>query len=331
MWDNLLLSVFSQYQLDIPEEIYALESQIDEMTVTAEMLRPFAEMLSASTDLHFDFRVITDATTKEKQAELLQQIDQSVENSDAVVLDVTHGYRHLPILGLAAAKLISATKNAKIQDVIYGALDQQVDGETPVVSLVWVLELFNVISGMDEMSRCRNMRPLIKCFPPSLLREKIDQASYKLDVMRTEEAAHAAQVCLEAFHNEQGNLPVELELITQPLIDNLRQFKEFKRDTPDLLRMAKRALDEQDYLRSAVFLAEAIDLNREQQIRSDKRADRQLKCVRNWMAHAGELQDITAKEMREIMEVVASRKSLRSFLRKNIDRLSAGQPKLQSK
>lgn len=331
MWDNLLLSFFSQYQLDIPEEIYALEPQVDEMTVTAEMLKPFAEMLSASTDLHVDFQVITDATTKEKQAKLLQQIDQSVEKNDKVVLDVTHGYRHLPILGLAAAKLISATKNAEILDVIYGALDQQVDGKTPVVSLIWVLNLFSVISGMDEMSRCRNMRPLIKCFPPSLLREKLDQASYKLDVMRTEEAGRAAHQSLDAFHEEQGNLPIELELITQPLMDNLRQFKEFERNTPDLLRMAHRAVEEQDYLRCAIFLAEAIDLNREQQINSDKRADRKLKCVRNWMAHAGELQDVSKREMREIMEVVASRKSLRSFLMKNIDRLSAGQPKRQSK
>lgn len=312
-----MLSVFSQYQLGIPEEIYALESQIDEMTVTAEMVEPFAEMLSASTDLHFEFRVITDATTKDKQADLLQQIDGSVQNNDEVVLDITHGYRHLPILGLAAAKLISATKNAKIHDVIYGALDQQVNGETPVVSLHWVLRLLDVISSIDEMDRRHNIQPLVKCFSAGSLQNQLELVSYQLDVMRIDEASKSARRCQDMLKADQEKLPAELAIVSDMLSERLGKFTKVGRNPLDLLHMATLALEEKNYLRSSIFIAEAIELAKKWEIPGDETADQQLKDVRNWMAHAGKQRN----RNQAVKTAVASRKALGHFLQEHISRI----------
>jgi hypothetical protein len=71
----------------------------------------------------------------------------------------------------------------------------------------------------------------------------------------------------------------------------LRQFTKRQRDIPGLTNMAEAALQEKDYLRTAIFLAEAVEKARDQALPGDNAQDESIKKVRNALAHAGQFRD----------------------------------------
>lgn len=319
MWDAVADSFGERHGLGLTEAVLNLSDLVDRHQVTQQVLDQYGHDLSEGSGLKIRLLLITSASDAVNQSSILSQIESSVDAGDEVVLDVTHGYRHLPMIGLAAANLITAHKSAKIDDIKYGALDLTIDGITPVISLRWILKLFDAIGGMNEMSRRQNMRPLIECFPDGVLRSLFEDCAYKLDVMRIDEAALAARKCVDQLDRSADALPAELALIAGVLRERLLQFTKHSRSLLGLTQMAKLSLEEDDFLRTAVYLAEAADFAKAKGIPSDGDEDRRLKLVRNWLAHAGRL-TVTSND-RAVSEQVANRAQLRTFLRKHIDRL----------
>ncbi|MHA1595872.1 MAG: TIGR02221 family CRISPR-associated protein [Candidatus Baldrarchaeia archaeon] len=55
--------------------------------------------------------------------EIFDKIVGVIENRDTIILDITHGYRSLPLLILIALNYACILKNAKIEKIVYGALE----------------------------------------------------------------------------------------------------------------------------------------------------------------------------------------------------------------
>jgi CRISPR-associated Csx2 family protein len=85
---------------------------------------------------------------EEEQRAILEAIAGHVEPGEAVVLDVTHGLRHLPMLALASALLLRSVRGAQIEAIYYGALDMTRGGETPVLDLEGLLEIADLVVAM---------------------------------------------------------------------------------------------------------------------------------------------------------------------------------------
>jgi len=319
MWDALVDSFGAMRGVELSEEIFHLSDLVDRNQVSQGVLDRFSKVLSDGDRLKIRLSLITTATDPLSQGSILSEIESSVNAGDEVVLDVTHGLRHLPMIGLAAASLITSHKSARIDDIAYGALELTVDGVTPVISLRWIVKLFSAIGGMSEMSRRQNMRPLMECFPSGILRNLMEDAAYKLNVMRIDEASLAARKCVEQLDRCVNNLPPELALIAGVLRDRLLRFTKHSRSLLGLTQMAKLALEEDDFLRTAIYLAEAADIAIAKGVPGDDDEDRRLKLVRNWLAHAGRLQ--VSAEDRAVKTQIASRNQLRKFLSSHIDRL----------
>ena len=320
MWDVLADSFGADSETGLTETVMQLCDRVDAATIDQATLDRYAEELNAGRDRPLRLLLIPSAVDLQHQAEILNQIEGLVDRRDRVWLDVTHGFRHLPMIGLAASALVSSQKRAEIVEIAYGALDMTRDGQTPVVSLTWILNLLRANSGMTEMIRHQNPRPLIDCFPPGPLRESLDDIAYKLDVMRIDEAALAARAAIKQLESSLPDLSVDLQLLAGVLRDRLDRYARQSRTVKGLTQMARLALDQDDFLRASIFLSEAVDLADKHNVPGDIDQDDRLKAVRHWLAHAGKLN--VRREDRQVREWVSSRGNLRQFLSAQVDRLS---------
>ncbi len=320
MWDTLAESFGAVGEDALSDTVFKLSELVDSEQVTQAVLDTYATELSTATQAKIQLQLIPAAIDAVDQSTILTHVTRSIEESDCIYLDVTHGYRHLPMIGLAAAAVATSLRGATIEDIAYGALDMTRDGLTPVVSLKWILQLFRVLNGVNELTRGQHLRPLIECFPQGAVRNKLEKAAFQLDVMRIDDAARSVRDCLKLLSSSFDDLPVELQLVADLLRQRLEQFSRQQRTVQGLTRMAQLALDEDEFLRTAIFLSEAVELAIASDVPGDAVEDGRLKAVRNWLAHAGRLGSKSKDE--EIRECITSRSKLRKFFRKHIERLN---------
>ncbi len=83
-----------------------------------------------------------------------------------IVLDVTHGYRSLPVLSLIAAAYLRVAAGIEITKLVYGAFDASQDDRKPVFDLTPFLALLEWTSATEQFVRAGNAEPIA-----ALLRE----------------------------------------------------------------------------------------------------------------------------------------------------------------
>ncbi len=94
-------------------------------------------------------RVIPFGRNAQEQITILRQMADLVENGDRVSLDITHGFRSLPMLGLTSAMFLKQLKGATVEGIYYGALDMTDAAGTPVLRLDGLLLLTDWLTAIS--------------------------------------------------------------------------------------------------------------------------------------------------------------------------------------
>ncbi len=92
----------------------ALVEACEEMAVTTALLAPLAPLLVQRLGCEVRLEIIPYAHDPAEQVALLRIMAAHVEAGDRVHLDVTHGFRHLPMLGILSALHLRIARQAKI-------------------------------------------------------------------------------------------------------------------------------------------------------------------------------------------------------------------------
>ncbi|RME59414.1 TIGR02221 family CRISPR-associated protein [Candidatus Parcubacteria bacterium] len=145
-------------------------------------------------------------TGKDEQElwELFEQMINTILESpeQEVALDITHGFRSLPILALLATVYVQAAFAIQVRAALYGALDATKEGKTPIFDLSPMLTLLEWAAATDRFNRTGDSRYL-----SSLLREQ--QKSLAIRWQKQPEKLRR----LSAL----GNLAAGMDKITQAL------------------------------------------------------------------------------------------------------------------
>lgn len=133
MWDVLVESVVG----DVAQEELRIElmDAVRAQEVTESLLGRLAPAIEARLGRAMRPIVIPHSTRFAEQQVLLQRLADELARGERVVLDVTHGFRHLAMLALTAARYLAHERGVAIQALYYGALDMTEEGVTPVVEL----------------------------------------------------------------------------------------------------------------------------------------------------------------------------------------------------
>jgi len=96
MWD-----VFFEAGLEDHTDAWStLSDAVQNDTVTIEQLQPFEQFLTDRLGLSVTCQLIDYAKDAAGQVSILKNIDELLVKNEHVVMDVTHGFRHLPLIAL---------------------------------------------------------------------------------------------------------------------------------------------------------------------------------------------------------------------------------------
>ena len=97
--------MFFDHQKTSNEALLPLIDAVASESVTPDMLAVHEQRLSEKFGIPVQCILISYARDASEQAAVLTRLAEAVQPGENIVLDITHGFRHLPMLALMAAPL----------------------------------------------------------------------------------------------------------------------------------------------------------------------------------------------------------------------------------
>lgn len=119
----------------LEEEWLALSESVKMQTVTQEQLQPFEIYFYEKLNTKTSCILIPYAKRSGTNSNFISIKQIHLADQDKVILDVTHGFRHLPMLALVAARFQN-NKKIFMCSISIGALDMSENDQTPVLKLI---------------------------------------------------------------------------------------------------------------------------------------------------------------------------------------------------
>jgi CRISPR-associated Csx2 family protein len=88
---------------------------------------------------------------EQEQAQILERVAESVPKG-TVSFDLTHGFRHLGMVGFLSAFMLERIGKFQVDGLWYGALDMTENGETPVIRLDGLMKIRRWIDALDRFA-----------------------------------------------------------------------------------------------------------------------------------------------------------------------------------
>ena len=275
----------------------AEKQQVDE-----SILQEVTPIIEKHLNCEVEMKIIPYARTTEEQIGILSTIASSIPDNESIIMDVTHGFRHLPMLGMLAAHYLERIKNAQVEGIYYGALEMTENNKTPVLNLKGLLQTMNWIQAITAYDASGNyghfVEPLRQVGWTENECNNLHQAAFFERTTNIAKAKEKLSTINQALDKRNSSF---LTLFGDVLQKRLSWWKKGSRAEWEST-LAKDYFDRGDYLRSSIFLQEACVSNtlpKDQQgdftEREDSRKKMQkysrdskfnmLTAMRNGMAH----------------------------------------------
>ena len=130
-----------------------LSEAVDSKNVSPEHLQPFEDYLSQSLNAEVHCVLIPFAKNPKEQIEILSVLAENLDENEDVVIDVTHGFRHLRMLSLVAARFLKTVKKIDVRQIYYGAFEMSSDNKTPVLELESLLTMRDWVDALSTFDK----------------------------------------------------------------------------------------------------------------------------------------------------------------------------------
>ena len=227
--------------------------------VTADMLAVHEQRLTKKLGIPVQCLLISYARDEAEQTAILTALASAISTGEKVVLDVTHGFRHLPMLALVAARYLALVRGVQVQEVYYGALQMtdSVTQKTPVLRLGGMLRMLDWVESLaiyDNSGNYGVFAPLLQRdgMAPERAAMLADAAYFERNSnpVQAKEKLSGAHAHVREHQGPMGNL------FRDTLTEHISWFRRGSRADWELA-LADRYLTRQDYLRAITYLCEA--------------------------------------------------------------------------
>ena len=325
MWDHLF-----EGDLDLGGTAEAIREEligaVEEKAVEQAMLDELADPLSEHLGCDVRLRLIPYGLNEEEQVAMLQHLADEVPEGAVLHLDITHAFRHLPMISLLAALYLRVTQKVKVEKIWYGAYDEDT-GKAPVYDLSGLLrmtEWLQAVAAFDKDGDYSVFVPLLeRAGAGAELVGALRRAAYFENILNVGSATGELRKALDRMESETVAAP-EARLLLSAIrrrLDWVVEKKQFEKQ----VELARQSLSRNDYLRAVLYAYEAVitrlcqlanvsvtDFDGRENVRQayeralrpdseERRAYRLLKDLRNQVAHGsrgsrGEVQKILLEE-----------------------------------
>lgn len=323
MWDELVLTLCASRNGDERERIerlyFELVSRVDAQCTTPKDLGEVEKVLSRALEIETHTEMIPAGETPEEQAKVLAALQRHVQADDRVYIDVTHGYRHQPMLALGAAVLLSRLRRARIEDIFYGANEMRraSNAPAPVVSLRWLLDLLRWAESVHQLRLGGQLGALPRVVRDERLQEALADTAFFLSTNQVHQAGEAAEACRRVLAKAAPD-PI-LDLTRDAIESVLTEVSGCQRNARGILAVARTALREQDFVRTSILLCEAV--RKHEQLfgpMPDPGRVSEIDHLRNALAHAA-----TKTSDDAVRHALSSRAAMKDTLQKHLDWVAA--------
>jgi CRISPR-associated Csx2 family protein len=244
------------------DALLRLMDAVDTQTVSSALLEDFKEPLAQALNVALPSvtcRVIPAAQDEQSQIQILADIARCVAPGSEVVIDVTHGYRHLPMLSIVAARYLQRVNSNTVRGVYYGALDMTEHGITPVLDLSGLLHMLNWVDALSAYDHSGDYA----LFSPLLEKDGLSTGSADLllqaSFLERVQNVSGARAKLKSAQQSLKEEPVgALSKLFQPALNKRLEWIEKHSREHQELELASVYLQRSDFLRAATFLQESL-------------------------------------------------------------------------
>ena len=122
----------------------------DNGSVTQPLLDGVAPLMKREVDCAFHPQLIPLGQDAGEQYKILDAIAKAVPKKGTVSFDLTHGFRHLGMVGFLSAFMLERVRNLTVRDLWYGAFEMKRDGITPVLKLDGLRRVRRWMDALDR-------------------------------------------------------------------------------------------------------------------------------------------------------------------------------------
>ncbi len=159
--------------------------------------------------LKADLQEIPEGRSEAELWAIYQRLAEAIPPGKGVVLDVTHGLRSLPMVGLAALAFLRAARRVEVRHILYGAFEARDGDKTPVFDLLPLLSLLDwavAARRFLDTGDARGMAALAKVRGRRPLNPTLNQAVKDLEALSTALAGNRALEAMKLAKVALGNL-----------------------------------------------------------------------------------------------------------------------------
>jgi CRISPR-associated Csx2 family protein len=271
MWDVLC----EHLGTDSHEQWTSLSEAAENDAVTQAQLDAFSQPVSQALQVDCQLQRIPYGDNLTEQVEILQIMAAAIQAGDTVSLDLTHGLRHLPMLGLLSAMYLQTARNVPINGIYYGALERTQNNLTPVMQLNGLLNIADWLHALDGFNKTGNLAPFAELLQKDGMAQDtancLDDAAFFESTLNIPNARSPLKKFTTATQNGLTGIGALFE-------DSLKDRIAWHKEDNLYLRQRENAyffLKQGDYLRAACLGYEAFITLRVQQDKTVPKLDPQ--------------------------------------------------------
>ncbi|WP_372847191.1 TIGR02221 family CRISPR-associated protein [Pontiella sp.] len=254
-WDALL-ELGHDHGADAGNLYVEMNQAVEANTVDHGLLEKLAAEMRDGFEAEVLCRLVPAAGTAEGQYEILSAIAAAVPENSRLWMDLTHGFRHLPLLELLSAFTLEESKDIRLQGLYYGMFEKIINGETPVVELPFARELSRWTKAMHAVERGQlgaliglpGMQPFEPELKMLILHEQLNQ------IAKARKSAHG--LYLQLSRTPIIDSPAA-ELFREKLATHFR-WAEGQTFALRQFHAAEKAIRLRDYIHGIILLNEAL-------------------------------------------------------------------------
>jgi len=252
MWDVLSVELEPD-SIDSPAWD-ALERAVAADAVTQDHLDAVAPLLDRPGRPRHQLRLIPYGADERGQVEILRILAEGFGPGDRLLLDVTHGLRHLPMLGLISAFYLRAVAGAEVGGIYYAPYEREREGATPALRLDGLMNLYEWLRALECFNKDGDYGVFGGLLQADGLRgDLLTEAAFLERVA----VAPNAKRKLDSFMQDQGEPASPAGRLFLPVLEQRIDWRRGRDRAAWEGRLARNYLERGDYLRAAQFGFEA--------------------------------------------------------------------------
>ncbi len=235
---------------EVLEEYCSIDDRVAARDVDEDALSVWQEALNArAAPLELRLCRTGDALDVQSQQQIVRALFENIEPGNDVVFDVTHGFRHQPIIAGFVISLMRWTHRIRRVSFISGVFEARQGDVTPVLELPICQELVEATEAAAVLDSTGNYEPMARCLG-------LDAASAWF-LENTNQLANARAQAQRLREQAVAGANVVREQLAALLSSRL-QWAERGSFAERIRESARNAIDRGDYFRSVVLAYEAL-------------------------------------------------------------------------